>query len=227
MRLLETQKPKAKFDEVVRKIADRRTEEPSYHDWIVAVLRMIGLPYWKRTWNIQEMVLSRQLVVLWGQSSMASSTFTEGFNEFNTYYPAGLTFNGLDQVLGITTSMTGRNRSSDASLTSLLYVLSLTVSSQATDPRDKVGQISCICARSEERGDLAVGCGLRSHRNCAGKDCLRGLGSHNDCTLCTSLPAADLRHYRTLLGWSGTASCSGLLQISRYDSREIRIRELL
>ena len=149
MRLLETRKPEAEFAEVVGSIKKRARTETNRPAQLVAVRQMIRLPYWKRTWVIQELALSVFVDFYWGKSTMDAYTFISGIETYARSKNSTGNFNGWRQIQGIMHAMIAFNPDKDDSKPkgmSLEIALGSTALSQATDLRDKVFGIIGLCS---------------------------------------------------------------------------------
>lgn len=147
MRLLATEKPKTEFTEITENIKDKDRLRPDelprvVAARVVAARVMINLPYWKRTWVIQELVLSGNLIFLWGTSTMDSYTFKLSIKTYRDFRPAAQVLDGWNEIKGIMLLMVGSNEGfGNGNGINLQSALSLTVLSRATDPRDKVSAL--------------------------------------------------------------------------------------
>ena len=139
LRILETKEPRAEYDEIKADVKRRPHDKSKKSDRAIAARRMIGLPYWKRTWIIQEVILSANLIFMWGKSTMGSDTFKYGLQAYAMHRSRNKYFDGWDQVKGLMRIMhKSNNGDKNGSMMGLQRALNLTSLSQAMDPRDKV-----------------------------------------------------------------------------------------
>lgn len=105
-----------------------------------SIMQLIDRPYFSRTWVLQETIVAKTALVMWGQSHMPFETLMAAcevldlnesrWSHFNFACQTITTFGSLRRVFqGLTT---------DRSALGLTQLLLRTMANRATDPRDKV-----------------------------------------------------------------------------------------
>ncbi|KAG0645235.1 Heterokaryon incompatibility protein [Hyphodiscus hymeniophilus] len=149
MKLLETREPEVEFVELVGHLDKLPETDRQKPDQVKAIRAMIRRPYWSRTWIIQELVLSRHIMFLWGTNSMELSTFKAGLESLVEYTPQSTSFDGwreIKGIMGVIVSFEANKKDPYTHDIGLQYALSQTSKSQATDPRDKIFSIMGLCS---------------------------------------------------------------------------------
>jgi hypothetical protein len=133
--LLAIQKPEEMFEEAIDALFGA---ENSFAPKWTALRDMMGLPYWQRTWIIQELVLSRTVKIWWGSGSVDLKTLRESMYELRACKIKSGFAKGYQNIVSILRIMNMLEGNVKISQMDLQTALRYSCSSQATEPRDKI-----------------------------------------------------------------------------------------
>jgi hypothetical protein len=130
--------PETEFQAKTQELRARHSENLKGLGWI-AVAYFMGLPYWQRTWIIQEVALSQRPTILWGQETMAIETLS---NAMVTIKECKLDhsgfFEGYADIRGVLHLWRRTEGNPKVSMLDLQSTLSWSCPSIASEQRDKV-----------------------------------------------------------------------------------------
>jgi hypothetical protein len=112
--------------------------------WWLSADALLALPYWERTLVIQEMAMSRYIVLLWGSHTVDFRTIwlvVEILNKYNTTPQTLRTIGHIEGIFRVITGLTDDGKDKRKVPTAdrdLLTVLSDSCRSRASEPRDKI-----------------------------------------------------------------------------------------
>ncbi|CZR67028.1 uncharacterized protein PAC_16927 [Phialocephala subalpina] len=133
--LLAIQKPEEIFEEAIDALFD--ASNTFTQKW-KALREMMGLPYWQRTWIIQEVVLSRSVKIWWGRDAVDLKTLRESMYELRACKIKSGFAKGYQNIMSILRIMNMLEGNVKTSQMDLQTALRYSCSSQATEPRDKI-----------------------------------------------------------------------------------------
>ncbi|KAL2061465.1 hypothetical protein VTL71DRAFT_6842 [Oculimacula yallundae] len=141
---LATQNPEVLFQMRMTQLLRTRPKDLKNLSGWISVAALLALPYWKRTWIIQEMTMSRHTVLLWGSHTIAIRNIEMALDTLCLHSPTfWFYFTGTDHIRGIfRITLAIKDRREDESevptAEDLLTVLEQSCLSKASEPRDKV-----------------------------------------------------------------------------------------
>lgn len=112
-----------------------------------AIKALLAVRYWKRTWIIQELALSRSVVFLWGLHMLTLETLQDKFDRLRMM-PLAYSLNGYTELKGILliAKMVHRGEGTVGSDVDLQSALSFSCLSKASEPKDKIfGILGLTC----------------------------------------------------------------------------------
>ncbi|PVH82980.1 HET-domain-containing protein [Cadophora sp. DSE1049] len=159
------------FTKRIMELSSKHPENLKILEGWSSVAALIALPYWARTWIIQEVAISCSATLLWGSQTMDIETLRLCLETLRKYSPTIWSyFEGIEHITGLVSlrlsvdDVRRRVHSSEtSSAEDLLGVLSLSCLSKASELRDKVfgvlglAVIDVICldhGRVPRRDDL-------------------------------------------------------------------------
>jgi hypothetical protein len=120
---------------------------PTIHE-LTAFYAMMKQRYWARTWIIQELILSPNVLFIWGEEILSGQRFQKGIENFTRFrrseYLRTPADQGWHRVKGVA-EMKAQRYNGDNRL-KLYEVLSYTSASKAAEPRDKIFGILALCS---------------------------------------------------------------------------------
>lgn len=85
--LLAAQKPEVYFHSSIEELQLERSERRLIPEWL-ALQKLMALPYWNRTWIIQEIILSQQVTFQWDKATLNFKTLMEGMTTLKEKKPS-------------------------------------------------------------------------------------------------------------------------------------------
>jgi hypothetical protein len=151
--LLATKQPQKDFDEAINELR-LGLMVPSAPIW-KKFRSLYTLPYFNRVWILQEVAMSQQCIITWGQSSLPLETLLQAVRNISFFPSFGETFVtprsnlftldqsslGIQSIVGVM----GRKTTIPQPANFLVHVLTDTHSAQASDPKDKIYGILGLC----------------------------------------------------------------------------------
>lgn len=155
MRLLATRRPLTDFEKAMKAIRRGNGKQQLPSTWL-AFVTFYKLPYWRRTWIIQELALSSNCTIAWGPYSLPLETLLQSIR--HTSFLPNLTAGGalvknwnlvtldpeFDNIRSFARIM-GDASTKVQPANYLAYALAYTRSAQASDPKDKIYGILALC----------------------------------------------------------------------------------
>ncbi|KAH7413344.1 heterokaryon incompatibility protein-domain-containing protein [Cadophora sp. MPI-SDFR-AT-0126] len=134
------------FIKRIKELSGNHPEKLKILEGWESLAALIALPYWARTWIIQEVAISSSATLLWGSQTMDIDTLRLSLETLRKYSPTIWSyFEGIEHITGLVSlrkSVDDVRRRVHAIETSsaedLLGVLSLSCLSKASELRDKV-----------------------------------------------------------------------------------------
>ncbi|KAK0110806.1 hypothetical protein ONS96_002399 [Cadophora gregata f. sp. sojae] len=139
LKVLAARKPEDEFENAIAALFTGYTAWRNDPGWS-SVKVLMDFAYWKRTWIIQELALSRSVLFWWGQSSIGLDLLDTAMANLRERKPKDYFESGYKDILYLLV-IVGKTRSKhgrDSKGMNLDRLLTFSCRSLATEPRDKI-----------------------------------------------------------------------------------------
>ncbi|KAH7336547.1 heterokaryon incompatibility protein-domain-containing protein [Rhexocercosporidium sp. MPI-PUGE-AT-0058] len=139
LRILATRKPEAEFEDAIAALFTGYTAWRNDAGWS-SIKTLMESAYWKRTWIIQELALSKSVLFWWGRSSIGLDTLDTAMANLRDRKPKDYFESGYKDILYllIIVGKTRNNRGRESKGMNLERILTFSCRSLASEPRDKI-----------------------------------------------------------------------------------------
>ncbi|KAH6694774.1 heterokaryon incompatibility protein-domain-containing protein [Leptodontidium sp. 2 PMI_412] len=139
LKILATRKPEADFEGAIAALFTGYTAWRNDAGWS-SIKTLMEFAYWKRTWIIQELALSRSVLFWWGQSSLPLDTLDTAMANLRDRKPKDYFESGYKDILYllIIVGKTRNKRGRESKGMNLERILTFSCRSLASEPRDKI-----------------------------------------------------------------------------------------
>jgi hypothetical protein len=126
----------------------RNSMKQRHHLWKSSLGPFFALPYWKRTWIIQELALSPTVVIWWGKHPLTLDVLVPSLKKLCREYSVFRVLDGfaeVDCILKIRNLTEGVRKGTKCSSLSLHKALCLSSLSMTSEPLDKIFGVLGLC----------------------------------------------------------------------------------
>ncbi|KAG4425966.1 hypothetical protein IFR04_000910 [Cadophora malorum] len=139
LKVLATRKPEDEFENAIAALFTGYTAWRNDPGWS-SIKALMDFAYWKRTWIIQELALSRSVLFWWGQSSIGLDILDTAMANLRDRKPKDYFESGYKDILYLLV-IVGKTRSKhgrESKGMNLERILTFSCRSLASEPRDKI-----------------------------------------------------------------------------------------